>query len=256
MLGQELHAAAPVAFRRGGVCRKEPMKKIVPALIVLALVAGGLFFWLSSNIDGLIKSAIETYGSDMTRASVKVGAVKVAPADGKGAISNLSIGNPAGFKTAYALKAARIEIDIDLASVAKDVIVIRRINVVAPDVIYENGATMTNFDALQKNIASYLGTSEGKGGQKLIVDRLTIVDGKAEASAEFMKGQTVSVPLPNITLRNLGRAKGGVTAGELGQEVIGAVETKLKVKVNFDSMMQSAKKAAGSIGNTIKGLFK
>ena len=31
--------------------------------------------------------------------------VSIAPADGKGTISNLLVGNPAGFKTAHAIKA-------------------------------------------------------------------------------------------------------------------------------------------------------
>lgn len=233
------------------------MKKIAIALVILAALIGGALLWLSGNIDGLIKGAIEEYGSAMTKASVKVGAVKIAPADGKGSISDMRIGNPAGFKTAHALKVAKIDVEIDLASLPKDVIVIRHIDVVAPDVIYEKGETMTNFDAIQKNIAAYIGTSgDKKDGQKLIVDRLTIRNAKAEASAEFMKGQTVSVSLPDITLKNVGRAKGGITAGELGQEVAGAMEAKLTRAVSFDSLMKSGKDAAGKIGATIKGLFK
>lgn len=233
------------------------MKKIAAVLLVLAAIIGAAVFWLSGNIDGMIKSAIENYGSAMTQAKVSVGAVKIAPADGKGTVSDLAIGNPAGFKTAYALKVARIDIDIDIASVAKDVIVIRQIAVVAPDVIYEKGDAMTNFDAIQKNIATYLGPATGKkDGKKLIVEQLTIRGAKAEASAAFMNGKTVSVPLPDITLKNIGRAKGGITAGELGQEVAGALKARLTGAVSFDRLMKSAGNALGKAGAAIKGLFK
>ena len=233
------------------------MKKLVPIVLVLAAAVGGALFWLSGNIDGLVKDAIENYGSAMTKARVSVGAVKIEPADGKGSISQLSIGNPAGFKTAHALKAARIEVEIDLASLAKDVVVIRRIAVVAPDVVYEKGESMTNFDAIQKNIAAYLGPSEGKkDGPKLIVEELTIRNAKAEASAAFMGGKTVSVPLPDITMKQVGRAKGGITPGELGQEVAGALKAKLTGAVSFDRMMKSTKEALGKVGESIKGLFK
>jgi hypothetical protein len=116
------------------------MKKLAAALLVVVAVIGAGVFWLTGNIDGLIEKAIEKYGSAMTQAKVSVGAVKIAPADGKGIISDLVIGNPAGFKTAHAMKVSRIEVDIDITSLTKDVIVIRRIAIIAPDMSYENGA--------------------------------------------------------------------------------------------------------------------
>lgn len=233
------------------------MKKIAVVLLLIVAVIGGALYWLSGNIDGLLKNAIANYGSAMTQAKVSVGAVKIAAADGKGTISNLAIGNPAGFNTAYALKVARIDIEIDLASVTKDVILIRRIAVIAPDLIYEKGGTMTNFDAIQKNIARYLGPSDSKkNGKKLIVELLTIRNAKTQASAGFMGGKTLSVPLHDITLKNIGRAKGGISGGELGQVVAGALKTKLSGAVNFDRLMKSTGDALGKAGSALKGLFK
>lgn len=241
------------------------MKKIAAALLVLVALIGGALWWLSSNIDGLVKDAVEKYGSDMTQARVGVGAVKISSSDGKGTISDLSIGNPAGFKTAHALKVGRIEIEIDIASVTSDVVVIRRIAIVAPGVIYEKGEAMTNFDAIQKNIAAYLGAAAGKkdakqdgkkAGKKLIVDLIEIRSAKAEASAAFMNGKTISVPLPDITLKGIGRAKGGVPPGEVGQEVIGALKASLGAAVSFDNLMKSAGDALGKAGAAVKALFK
>lgn len=208
------------------------MKRLAAAVLVVIAIVGAAIFWLTGNIDGLIKDAIASYGSAMTQAKVSVGSVKIAPADGKGSIGNLVIGNPAGFKTAHAMKVSQVEVEIDVSSLTKDVIVIRRIAIKAPDVIYEKGASMTNFDAIQKNIANYLGPADGKqvdkkGGKKLIVEELTIRGAKAEASATFMNGKTMSVPLPDITLKNLGKAKGGITPGELGQEVARVMTAKL-----------------------------
>lgn len=233
------------------------MKKIAAALLVLAAVAGAIVFWLAGNIDGLVKDAVAKYGSAMTLAKVSVDEVKIAPTDGKGGIGNLVVGNPAGFKTPYALKVRNIDIEIDVGSVAKDVVVIRRIAINAPEVIYEKGDTMTNFDAIQKNIAAYLGPTEAKqGGKKLIVEELTIRDAKAEASAAFMNGKTVSVPLPDITMKNIGKAKGGIPPGELGQEITAALKAKLTGAVSFDKLMKSTGEALDKAGSAIKGLFK
>jgi hypothetical protein len=120
---------------------------------------------------------------------------------------------------------------------------------------------MTNFDAIQKNIASYLGPTDAKqdskkDGRKLIVEELTIRGAKAEASAAFMTGKTVSVALPDITMRNLGKARGGITPGELGQQVAGVLIAKLGSAVNFEGLLKSTDGVAGKAGSAVKGLLK
>jgi hypothetical protein len=95
-----------------------------------------------------------------------------------------------------------------------------------------------------------------KDGKKLIVEELTIRGAKAEASAAFMNGKTVTVPLPDITMRNLGKTRGGITPGELGQEVAKALIAKLGSAVNFEGLLKSTEGAAGKAGAAVKGLFK
>jgi hypothetical protein len=157
------------------------MKRLAAVLLLLIIAASGGLFWLRGNIDGMVKNAVEKYGSEMTRASVKVDAVQISAADGRGVIRGLTIGNPAGFKTPYALKVAEIEVAVDLASVAGNVVTVTKIGVVSPDVIYEKGDSITNFDAIQKNIADTLGPSKQEGGKKLIVGEFAMRGAKAQA---------------------------------------------------------------------------
>lgn len=235
------------------------MKKLIVVLLLLAAVVGSIAYWLSGNIDGLVRDAIGDYGSAMTKARVEVGEVRISPSNGKGSIHRLSIGNPAGFKTSHALKVDRIDVDIEIASVARDVIVVRMIAIDGPDVIYEKGEAATNFDAIQKNIAAYLGPADRdkqRSGPKLIVEELTISNARARASAAFMGGKTLTIPLPDITLHNIGKARGGITPGELGQEITAALKSKLAVSVNFDRLLKSTGQTLDKAGESIKGLFK
>lgn len=227
----------------------------VAALLVL-LLAGGAF-WLMGNLDGLVQSAIGKYGSAMTGATVKVSAVKLKATDGQGMLKGLVVGNPAGFKTPYAVKADTIELAVDVASLTKDVVLVKRIAVIAPEVTYEKGDTITNFDAIQKNIAQYLGPSTSSGpGKKLIVQEFVIRGAKAQVSASFLNGQTVTVALPDIALRDLGKAKGGLTPGELGLEITNAVEKRLLSSVNMGALAKSVGGALDKAGTAIKDFFK
>lgn len=234
------------------------MKKTLLALAVLLvlLFAGGAY-WLMGNLDGLVQSAIGKYGSAMTGATVKVRAVKLKATDGQGMLKGLVVGNPAGFKTPYAVKADTIELAVDVASLTEDVVLVKKIAVIAPEVTYEKGDAITNVDAIQKNIAQYLGPSTSSGpGKKLIVQEFVIRGAKAQVSASFLNGQTVTVALPDITLRDLGKAKGGLTPGELGLEIANAVEKRLLSSVNMGALAKSVGGALDKAGTAIKDFFK
>jgi hypothetical protein len=225
-------------------------------VVVAALAAGAGIWWLGNNVDRLVKDAIEDYGSRMTGARVAVRSVELR-ASGEGIVKGLFIGNPKGFKTPHAARIEQFDLALDLASLTGNVIHVHRINIVTPDLIYERGDTLTNVDAIQKNISSYIGPSQSQGpGRKLIVDQLTIRSAKAQASAAFMSGNTVEVSLPDLTLRDIGKAKGGVTPAELGQIVAAAMEKQLMSKISFDNLRKQAAGAIDSGIKSIKGLFK
>ena len=233
------------------------LKFVFVSLLVVALVAIGAAYWLRNNVDGLIKRAIETQGSQMTGAPVRVGAVKISALDGRGELSYLIIGNPKGFKSLYALDVDSVLVEIDITTLTKDVVVIKRIDVVAPNVVYEKSATLTNFDAIQKNITAALASSdEKKDGKKIIVEHFSLRGAKAEVSAAFMNGKTVGISLPDISLNHIGRAKNGVTPGEFGQIVAAALKHKLTGAYNFERALGATSEALGKAGNAIKDIFK
>jgi hypothetical protein len=226
------------------------------ALVVL-LLAGGAW-WLHGNLDAIVKRGIAHYGSQMTQAHVAVDAVQIRGTDGSGVVRGLVVGNPAGFRTDHALKVGAIEVAVDIGTLTDPVVVIRRIVIESADVIYEKGDTMTNFDAIQQNIARTLGTPSGGGGsgskgkespgRKLVVDELVIRHARAQAAAPGLGGRTVSATLPDITLRNIGRAQGGVTPAQLGQIVARALSQRLVATLGFDHVVKS-------LGDRVKGLF-
>jgi len=224
--------------------------------LLLAALAGGAY-WLHGNLDRLVHQAVTRYGSEITGAPFSVAAARLEPTIGRGELRGLRIGNPAGFKTPYAVQADHIELELDLSTLASEVMVIRKIAVIAPDVVYEKGERQTNFDALQAQIAKAVGQSANTGpGKKLIVQELVVRNARAQASAAFMGGKTVSVALPDLLLRDLGKAEGGLTPAQLGQRIAGAMEKRLTAAVSFDKLLQSVGGALNRAGNALQGVFK
>ena len=57
-------------------------------LVVVLLGAGG--YYLYSNSSSLIKTAVETFGSEITQADVTLDGVDLSPSDGAGALRGLT----------------------------------------------------------------------------------------------------------------------------------------------------------------------
>lgn len=70
-----------------------------------------------------------------------------------------------------------------------------------------------------------------------------------------MDGKTVSLPLPDILLRDLGKSKGGRPPGELGQAVAQALKQKLASAFSLGHLSKPLGEAAGKAANAIKGQF-
>jgi len=131
------------------------LKKILIVLVLLVIVIAGGVYYLWSNLDSLIRAAIERFGSEATRASVRVDKVNLSVTSGEGGVSGLTVGNPAGFSTPRALSLGDIHVKVDASTVTSPTVVVKEIVITRPQVTYEQGASGTNLQTLQRNAEAY-----------------------------------------------------------------------------------------------------
>jgi hypothetical protein len=224
---------------------------ILSLILALFVFAAGGAWWLYMSIDGLVKQAIENWGSQITGVAVKVDSVRIQAADGKGMIRGLVVGNPKGFEAKHSLKLGEISMTIDPASITRDVVVIRELVLVAPDVVYERGQGSDNLAIIQKNadtwVAANLGAQKKDAGpgKKLVIESLVIRNGRANF------GPALSAAMPNIQLRDVGKKTNGAAAGDIVKQVwratVGGVGG---LAVNFGSAIKDG--AAGAAQKIFK----
>ena len=238
---------------------------------VLVVIVVGLYI-LFSSLNSIVKAAVEKVGSSATQAQVKLKDVNIELTAGNGALRGLTVGNPKGFTTERALSLGEISLQVDVSTVTKDTVVIKEIVISAPDVTYELAGGGSNMDALKRNVDAYAGTGAGKagkstggseGGRKLIIENLYIRNGKVNVSAPGLEGKTLSAPLPEFHLTNIGKQSGGATAGEVAQQVLAAISqaaTKAAVSLPdvgklVGSAREGAEGAAKGAGEGLKKLL-
>ena len=212
---------------------------IVSLILVLFLVAAGGAWWLFMSIDGLLKQAIEHWGPQITGVPVRVESVKIETAAGRGTIRGLVIGNPKGFAAPHALKLGEMRLTLDPVSVTRDVVVIKELLLVAPDVVYERGQGSDNLALIQKNVdawvAKHAGAKKPDEGpdKKFVLENVIIRDGRAHF------GSTLSSRIPDLHLHDIGKKSNGATAGEATKQV-------------WDALLRSVGNLASRAGAAIK----
>lgn len=234
-------------------------------VVLIAVVA----YYLYSSLDTLIQAAVEKYGSEITQAEVTLDGVELDPVSGKGALRGLTVGNPEGFETPSAFEVGAISIEVDISTIASDTIVIKKIVIDKPGVTYELSGDGNNIDAIRNNIDAYMakhGLAKGGGeagkeqdeGPKLIIENLYVRDGTVSVSATILKGKSMTAPLPDIHLKDIGKEEGGASPGEVVERVMtslgdGASKAVggLGVGKTLDSLKQSLSGVTEGVGKSV-----
>lgn len=239
------------------------------AVGVAALLLVVVFVFLISNLDSIIEVAVEEEGSAVTQVQVTLGEADISPASGKGALRNLVVANPKGYKTPTAFSLGEVAVDIDIGTLANDVVVINAITVTKPQITYEiGGKAGTNLDAIRRNVANYLGpaTKDGKtpagkaekggDGPKFIIRNLYVRDGSVSVSAVGLGGKKLTAGLPDIHLKDIGKKSGGASPGEVIEQLldeVGGGAGKSVASLDLKGLLNSGGKAVGGVAETVVG---
>lgn len=224
---------------------------IVVALFIVTLIVIGV------NLGRIVKAAVETYGPKMTQTPVSVDKVTLSLLTGSAKVTQLSVGNPQGYKSPNAIAAGTIAVGLNPMSLMSDKIVIRSIRLESPEVTFEGGLSGNNLSQILDNINSS-GKSSGTlstnvatqptSEKKYEVDDLLISGAKAQVILTSPVQRQVSLTLPDIHLTDLGKDGEGITAADLSQRILSAIVsdtlvTVTKDAVNFDQNAATLKQA-------------
>jgi len=224
---------------------------LIVFLLLVALIGVALYF-VFSNLDAIVKAAIEKVGTQTTQTPVRVDRVKITLTDGAGTISGLTIANPKGFGTPNAFSLGAIETQIDIKSLTGGPITIDKVIIRKPQVFYEmNKDRAGNLNELYKNIAASTGGGTAKPAAKsdepkLIIRHFLLTDGTVEATVVPLNNQKLTVKLPAIELKDLG-GKTGATPSEISKQVLDTITQRALAAVKqagIDEKVQALKSQA------------
>jgi len=207
------------------------MKKVIVFIALIAILAGGAFWFLADGaLNNLIKVKIEQIGKEVTEQSVTVQGVDVKLLKGIGTIKGLVLPNPKKYKANSLFSLNEITLDINLASLTTDVIIIDKIVIDSPEAVVEftktGGSNIQDIiDAIDKKRPS--STASNKSAQSstdkaeaIIKVKQFVLAGVALSVDLTELGNKVhKKTLTDISLVNVGGDK-GLPASQLGAELL------------------------------------
>lgn len=207
-------------------------RKVLIIAAVLAVVVAATLIILWTNIDWIVKAAIERYGSEATKTAVRVSSVTIHLTSGEGAISGLTVANPRGFFSPYAVRLGTISAKLDTHTVATSPVVLKELRIAAPQVVYEvNPSGASNIAVLKKNIQgaaaaapkkAQTGKKAGDKGTKIVIRKLVIENGRIDVRVAALGDRPQTVTMRRIELTNIGK-QGGATPSEVAEQVLTAL---------------------------------
>ena len=215
-------------------------------LIALVLV---IVIVVVQSLDGIVKAALEHYGSQILGVEVKVASVSLSLREGRGTIREFRVANPEGYSSADAFTLGEITLGLDLESVQGSPLVIDEVTIRAPEVSYEIGADgKSNFDTISANVSRYGGGSGGTNAesdpQPMLIRKLVFEDGKIHARSMIGEERTLDVPLPALQMSDLG-APSGQQADAIGAQVLAQFTRQVVIAVGRSQVEDRLKKVLG-----------
>jgi hypothetical protein len=191
----------------------------VAAAVVVAAAAA--WHYGAGRLDGAVGATVERYGAAVTGTDVDVGGVDLELTQGRANLSRITIGNPDGYETEYAVRIGDASVALDVGSLAGDVPVIEELTLDGALINAEQRETASNLTDIQRHATEPSGDPDpgASAGGKIIVKRFRLRDARLVLTSEYLS-KPEELPLRDVVVENIGTATGGATYAQAAEAML------------------------------------
>ena len=209
------------------------MKKLIKIIAGIFAVLAVLSVALEFSLDAIVPKAFNAAAPGVLGVPASLDAADLSLVRGHAALRGLHVGNPEGYKTDGLLDLGSVSVTLDNSTLLSDTIIIKEIAVADLVLTYERGLLNSNLGALidllsaGEDRAEETAAEEEKAGKKVIIEKVVVsgirMNVSVTGAAALTGGGAIPIPLPTITLTDLGKEKDGVTFVEAVGNILKAI---------------------------------
>ncbi len=191
-------------------------------IVVLAVVAIAVFAALrygAGRLDSVVASTVERYGSEVTGTAVDVDGVDLALTAGRAHLTGLTVHNPKGYDTDYAVRIGTATVALDVGSLAGNVPVVKELEIDGALINAEQRGAASNLTDIQKKATADTGDASAQEPGRIVVERFRLRNARVLVTSERLS-KPEELPLRDVVVEHIGTAKGGATYSEAAEAML------------------------------------
>jgi hypothetical protein len=191
-------------------------------IVILAAVAIGVAVALrygAGRLDSAVVSTVERYGSAVTGTDVAVDGVDLALTAGRAHFTGLTIDNPRGYDTDYAVRIGTASVTLDIGSLAGDVPVVKELELDGALINAEQRDAASNLTDIQKHATAASADAPAGEPGRIAVEQFRLRNGRVLVTSEYLS-MPEELPLADVVVRNIGTATGGAPYSEAAEAML------------------------------------
>jgi hypothetical protein len=200
--------------------------KWVLIVLLLIIIGGAVVLYL--NLNGIIRSTVETQSNASLNLPTSLSSVNLGLFNGTLNLHQFEIGSPEGYAAPQMLSLGNADVEVSYGQLRKDPVTIKAIRLDAPKVVIEQKGGKFNFQALMKQESKP--APEGGEPLKLIIDQLTITNAEVDLRPGIPGvAESIKIPIPAVDMQGIGTGEGNQNGAAI-KDVVMKVITALAGK--------------------------
>ncbi len=192
---------------------------LIAVLAIVAIVVVVALRFGARELDGVVASTVERYGRAVTGTDVNVDGVNLELTAGRAYVTGLTVGNPRGYETDYAVRVGSAMVSLDIGSLAGDVPVIEELILDGALINAEQREAASNLTDIQKHATASSGEPQAREPGRIVVERFRVRNASVLVTSEHLS-RPEELPLKDIVVNGIGSATGGATYSEAAEAML------------------------------------
>jgi hypothetical protein len=187
--------------------------RIVAVLVLLVVIAVVAVYF---SLNGIIKSAVQTAGTQATGVQTTLDGVNLSPFSGSLDLNNLQIKNPEGFTAATLFQLGQANVQVQPGSLMSDTLQVDKLHLDGTNITVAFQDGKLNIKEVLDHLKQFSGggsdtTQDTSGGKDVIVRDIRISNTKLTGTFDVIKGADpviIATEIPTIEIAQIGGADG------------------------------------------------